>query len=145
MEGWERWEQGAATPRRGWLPLAGLRHTFGSGLSTINLSSGLGKAVTHGCGHQMFISPLGVPVQRYQGSWDLVSQGADGRRSWVRGCRAGCANLPCLCQDPHLAAAPWSGSANVPKALELTLPALTRRVVLKQFSLGSLRLVKLGA
>lgn len=41
---------------------AGLRHTFGSGLSTINPNSRLGKAVTHGCGHQMFISPLGVPV-----------------------------------------------------------------------------------
>lgn len=84
-------------------------------------------------------------MQRYQGSWDLVSQGADGRRNWVRGCRAGCANLPCLCHDPHLAAAPLSSSANVPKALELTPPALSRRVVLKQFSLGGPRLIKLGA
>lgn len=81
----------AATAQRGWLSLAGLSHTFGSGLSTTHPNSGLGKAVTHGCGHQMFISPLGVPVpwsggaiapvQRDQGSWELLGQGADGRRS----------------------------------------------------------------
>lgn len=43
-----------------------------------------------------------------------------------------------------LAAARLSGSPSVPRtslALELTPPALTRRVVLKQFSLGSPRLI----
>lgn len=75
-----------------------------------------------------------------------MSQGADGRRSWaqeaaelaVPTCPASAMILTVLL----LAAAPLSGSPNVPKAsLELTPPALTRRVVLKQFSLGSPRLI----
>lgn len=77
-----------------------------------------------------------------------MSQGADGRRSWgqeaaelaVPTCPASSITLTVLL----LASAQCSGSPNIPKAslaLELPPPALTRRVVLKQFSLGSPRLI----
>lgn len=83
---------------------AGLRDTFGSGRSTINLNSGLGKALTWGCGHQIFIFLFGcvcaaiwrcdcTPCRPTRVRWDLASAGA-----------AGCTDLPCLCRDPRRAA-----------------------------------------